>query len=101
MSIVVNGVIRTDAATIDAMRDAIVAMQAASRAEDGCREYAFSIDLEDPGVLRITECWDSMEALRAHFATAHMTEFRTKLAAHPPRATAVTFFAARAVDPPG
>lgn len=100
MSIVVNGVIRTDAATIDALRDAMAAMQAASRAEDGCREYAFSVDLEDPDVLRITECWDSMEALRAHFATAHMAEFRTQMAAHPPRATDVTFFEARAVNPP-
>lgn len=101
MSIVVNGVIHTDKATIEAMREAIATMQAASRAEPGCREYAFSVDLADPNVLRITECWDSMADLEAHFATEHMAAFRAKMAEHAPRSTEVTFYEATAVKPPG
>lgn len=100
MSIVVNGIVHSDAASIEAMREAISTMVAASRAEDGCREYAFSVDLADPNILRITECWDSMAALEAHFASPHMAEFRTKMAAHPPRGTDVTFYEATPVKPP-
>jgi quinol monooxygenase YgiN len=59
--------------------DAIPAMSrmvAASNAEDGCHLYAYSQDLVDPGLVRITERWRDREALAAHFASPHMAEWR-------------------------
>lgn len=49
---------------------------AASRAEDGCLEYAYSEDLLVPGLVRVTEVWRDREALAAHFQTAHMAAWR-------------------------
>jgi quinol monooxygenase YgiN len=51
-------------------------MVAASNAEDGCLLYAYSQDLVDPGLVRISERWSDREALKAHFATPHMDEWR-------------------------
>ena len=48
----------------------------ASRAEAGCLDYAYSIDVLDPGLVRVTERWESREALDTHFKTAHMATWR-------------------------
>lgn len=44
----------------------------ATRAEDGCIEYAYAQDLFDPGLIRISEKWRDRAALDAHFKTDHM-----------------------------
>lgn len=62
-----------DAAAYEAL---LVTMQQASNAEAGCVSYFFSRDLETPGRYRIAECWESEEALAAHFAAPHMAAFR-------------------------
>lgn len=64
--------------------EAIKAMVAASRAEDGCYTYTFAQDLSDPDVLIIYERWRDREALAAHGASAHMAEFQKVMAANPP-----------------
>lgn len=64
--------------------EAIKAMVAASRAEDGCFTYTFAQDLSDPDVLIIYERWRDREALAAHGASAHMAEFQKVMAANPP-----------------
>jgi len=83
--IVINAAMQTDAATIDAMKAAITKMEVASLAEAGCHDYCFSQELSDPTRMRITERWESMEALAAHFKTPHMAEFQAAMAAHPPK----------------
>jgi quinol monooxygenase YgiN len=70
--IVVNAVVKTTEKEIVAIQHAISVMETASRAESGCDDYTFSIELNDPNTLRITEKWHSVEALKAHFATPHM-----------------------------
>ncbi len=50
-------------------------MVEASRAEDGCNAYRYSFDLLDPQVMYFHEEWESQEALTAHFATPHLSEF--------------------------
>ena len=58
--------------------DALVAgseMAATSRAESGCLDYRFSIDIDDPLVVRVFEQWESAAALDAHFATPHFLAF--------------------------
>ena len=99
--IVVNAVIESDAASIAAMKDAIAAMESASRAEDGCDDYTFSVELNNPAVLRITERWQSMEALQAHFATPHMADFQAAMGANPPKSVTATFYEATEVERPG
>ena len=99
--IVVNATIETDAANIDAMKAAIATMEAASRAEPGCHDYTFSVELNNPNVLRITEQWESMDALAAHFAMPHMADFQAAMAANPPKSVAAKFYEATEVTPPG
>lgn len=71
---------KVSAASMDAARDAIADMVAASNAEDGCIAYAFTQDVLDPTVLHIVEKWQDEAALFAHFATPHMAAFQAALA---------------------
>jgi quinol monooxygenase YgiN len=77
--------IDTTADNIAAIQDAIAAMEKASRAEEGCHDYTFAVELSDPNKLRITECWENEDALKAHFATPHMAEFNAAMAQAAPR----------------
>lgn len=65
---------------IDAARDAIAAMVAASNEEEGCISYAFTQDILDPSVMHIVEKWVDEAALVAHFQTPHMAAFQGALA---------------------
>ena len=77
--IIIEGTVRIDPAKLDAARPAMEKMVRASRAEDGCIEYAYSIDLLDPGLVRVNERWESRDHLKAHFQTSHMAEWRAVL----------------------
>lgn len=77
--------IDTTAGNIAAIKDAIRTMETASRAEDGCHDYTFAVELNDPDKLRITECWEDEAALKAHFATPHMAAFNAAMAEAAPR----------------
>ena len=90
--IIVNGRFESSAGDIDALKAAIAAMESASRAEDGCDDYTFSVELSNPNVIRITERWRDMAALEVHFKTPHMAEFQKAMAAHPPTAADVKFY---------
>lgn len=48
----------------------------ATRAEDGCIEYNYGEDVLDPGLIRVSEIWQSREQLAAHMQTAHMAEWQ-------------------------
>jgi len=98
--IVVNAVIETTQADIEAMRSALADMETASRAEEGCHDYTFSVELNDPTRLRITERWETLEALQAHFQTPHMAVFQTALAANPPLNLDVKFLDANEIASP-
>src|SRR4051794_27179634 len=58
------------------------------RAETGCIAYEATIDVKTTSpaqdgprenVVTVVEKWESVEALYAHSATPHMTEYRTKV----------------------
>lgn len=55
--------------------DAVKAMETATRKEAGCIKYAFAVDISDPGMVRVIERWESMDAIKAHMASPHMAEF--------------------------
>lgn len=97
--IVVNGIVKSNPDDIAALRSAISDMEVASRAEPGCLDYTFSIEVSDPQVLRITEKWVSVEALQAHFATPHMAEFQARMGAHPPASMDVSFYEVEEIHP--
>ena len=98
--IIVNATIKTSEATILATKEAIKIMEQASQAEAGCEDYTFSVELNDPSVLRITECWQNKEALAAHFKTPHMADFQAVMAQNPPENLKVNFYDATAIDSP-
>ena len=74
--IVIEGSVRVPAEKIEAARPAMERMIRASRAEPGCLDYAYGLDVLDPGLIRVTERWESRDALKAHFATPHMAQWR-------------------------
>ena len=98
--IVVTARIQTTAEAIDALREAIIAMQTASLEEDGCEDYNFAVELSGPNVLRIVERWTSREALAAHFQTPHMAEFLAAMQVHPPTGSEVHFYEATEIEMP-
>ncbi|MEO0419620.1 MAG: putative quinol monooxygenase [Pseudomonadota bacterium] len=78
--LMVIGTAKLGEGAIDAGRDALEAMITASREEDGCIDYAYSIDILDPSIMRITEKWVDEAALVTHFQTPHMAAFQQALA---------------------
>jgi quinol monooxygenase YgiN len=73
--IVVVGRVRSDADKREALMRVGQAVAAASRAEAGCISYRLYEDTEVDNEFVFVEEWDSDEALKRHFATAHVREF--------------------------
>lgn len=96
--IVVNARIAATPETVAALKDAIIAMQDATLEEQGCEDYTFSVELANPGAIRITERWASKEALQAHFATPHMATFQAAMQAYPPKGVNAHFYEATEID---
>lgn len=78
--IIVEGWVRAAPDAIEALKGPAKVMVEATRAEAGCIDYAFAVDLTDPGLLRIIEKWTDDAALTAHFQTPHMAAFNAALA---------------------
>jgi len=72
---------------------------AATRAEDGCVEYTFAADADDPGRVRLVERWESMADLEAHVATVRAAPAPAQTPV-PSRMVSVEVFEAEAVRPP-
>jgi quinol monooxygenase YgiN len=81
--LIVAGSITTEDGSREAFLAAVKPMVAATHAEPGCREYAFSPDPDDPNRIMLFELWDDQDALNAHFASDHMAEFRRASAGLP------------------
>ena len=83
----INGTIRLGRSIDAATRKAIAEMVRASRAEDGCIDYAFASDLADPDTLILFERWRDQAALDAHGKSDHMAAFQEFMGANPPEAS--------------
>jgi quinol monooxygenase YgiN len=73
-----------------ALREAILAVCAPTRAEKGCINCDLHVAPDDPGLLVFHENWESKEDLDAHLASAHIDAFRAvapDLLAEPPDIT--------------
>lgn len=97
--IVVNAVVQSTQEDIVAIQGAIATMEQASRAEEGCEDYTFSVELNDPTVLRITEKWVNLEALTAHMQMPHMAEFQKAMGTTPPKSLDVKFYEVEEIQP--
>lgn len=75
--IVIEGTVRIPPENLESARSVMEQMIRASRAEPGCLDYAYSIDVLDPGLVRISERWENRAALTSHFKTAHMATWRS------------------------
>ncbi len=58
---------------------AAVKVTQATQTDAGCLQYHFYADLEDPDILHVYEEWESEEALAAHLALPHTTEFLAEI----------------------
>jgi quinol monooxygenase YgiN len=97
--IVVTAKVTSTQEDIVALQGAIATMEKASREEEGCLDYTFSIELNDSCVIRITEKWETVEALQAHFNTPHMAEFQAAMGAHPPKDMEVQAYDGTEINP--
>jgi quinol monooxygenase YgiN len=75
--LLVLGTFRLAPETFVDARPAMARMIAASRAEAGCREYAYARDVCDAGLIRVTELWRDRAALDEHLATQHIAAWRS------------------------
>jgi quinol monooxygenase YgiN len=76
MTLIVAGTVRVPPENLAGLKPHMLAMLTASRAEDGCYEYAYAEDVAEPGLIRVYEAWRDQAALDAHFKTAHMAAWR-------------------------
>lgn len=79
--IIVQGSFRIPPNMVELVKPAMEAMILASRAEEGCIEYAYAIDVLDEGLVRVSEKWRDRETLAAHLRTAHIAEWRAQTSA--------------------
>ncbi|HEY9234845.1 MULTISPECIES: putative quinol monooxygenase [Phenylobacterium] len=78
MSLIIAGTIRVPAENLQALRPHMRAMVEASRAEDGCIQYAYGEDVLEPGLIRVFEAWRDQAALDAHFQSPHIAAWRSR-----------------------
>lgn len=70
--IIVMGTVRVPVANFDEAKPMMAKVIAATLAEDGCFQYAYSRDVLDPELIHISEKWRDKAAIEAHFGTEHM-----------------------------
>jgi quinol monooxygenase YgiN len=73
--ILVVGTFRLPVDRLAEARAALVRVIEATRAEAGCIDYAYAEDVLEPGLIRVSEKWESREVLAAHFVAAHMVRW--------------------------
>ena len=98
--IVLNAKIETNPGAAAALKDAVAAMEKASRAEPGCIEYVFSTEMSNPTNIRIIEHWMDLDALKLHFTLPHMAAFNEAVRKNPPKSIDVKMFDATSLPFP-
>lgn len=91
--IVVTGEFRMP---VEQRAEAVAAMErviVATLKEPGCIAYSYAEDIREPGLFRVSEQWESREALAAHFVAPHMKQWQAERAALGMTGREVTAFA--------
>jgi len=97
--IVVVGQFRLPVERLAEAQDAMARVMLATRAEQGCVQYNYAADLLDPGLIRVSEVWESREQLTAHLATPHMQKWGEERAGLGLSERAITVYEADAGTP--
>jgi quinol monooxygenase YgiN len=87
--IIVAVEVDVEAGAADKVKDAVAKMEAATRAEEGCITYAFSVDVSDASKIRVIERWRSLDDIKAHMASPHMADFNRAMGAIRPKGLSV------------
>jgi quinol monooxygenase YgiN len=74
--IAVVGSFRLPVERLPEAREALSRIIEASRAEPGCIDYAYAEDVLEPGLIRVSEAWETREALAEHFEALHMKQWQ-------------------------
>lgn len=72
MTVAVIGNFRIPADRMEEARPLMRKVMEATRAEEGCIQYNFAECVIDPGLIRVSELWETREQLAAHLKTPHM-----------------------------
>jgi quinol monooxygenase YgiN len=75
------------------LREVLAGLVEPTRKEDGCVQYIFHVDNQDPGHFLFYETWKSMAHLEAHRASPHLRAFaarKEELLAEPLRVVLAT-----------
>lgn len=78
--IVVVGQFRFPPERMEEARPVMRRVMESTRAEPGCVEYNYGEDVLDPGLIRVSEVWESREQLAAHMQTPHMARWQREWA---------------------
>ena len=99
MPVVVIGQFRFPAERMDEARPVMRKVMEATRAEAGCSEYNYAEDVLDPGLIRVSEVWDSRAHLDAHMQTPHMAAWQLERAALGLTGRSIAVYEAQAAGP--
>jgi quinol monooxygenase YgiN len=80
MTLIIAGTVRVPPDNLERFRPHMLAMLAASRAEDGCLEYAYAEDVAEPGLIRVYEAWRDQAAIDAQLKQPQMAVWRASWA---------------------
>ena len=97
--IVINAVIESTAEDIAALKGAFNQPHYNRWQVFTFMANTFSVELNNPGVLRVTEKWNSVEDLKAHFDEPHMATFQAAMANHAPSSLDVKFYEVQEIQP--
>jgi quinol monooxygenase YgiN len=78
--VVVLGEFRLPLESLAAGREAMARVVEATRSEAGCLAYSYAEDVLEPGLFRVSEQWESSDALAAHFEAPHMKSWQRERA---------------------
>ena len=81
--IIVNAKAKATNSNFIKLKDIINKLEQETRKEKGCIDYAFSIDINNENVLRITELWEDLKSLQDHLKTPHVGGFRAEMEKNP------------------
>lgn len=73
--IVIRATMRIKQNMDEPARSAFGELMKASQTEEGCIAYSFTADIVEPGLIHVTEIWETKAALHAHFATDAFGKF--------------------------
>jgi quinol monooxygenase YgiN len=71
-----------------------------TRSEEGCEEFTFAVDINNPNILKATEVWANMQALENHFKTENYDNFKSIMEKYPPKNIIVNTYETKKISHP-